>query len=279
MPEDKQEIKNQLEVIKQRLKPLDNPNRAIFDEIQHLSGLVNRLIETTQGNRVEEVTVANLSDIRETDISPLGQSIKELEKPLQEVVKAVQNTPKVDLSIVETLLGNINTKEVKDIDLSELKEVKSTLENILFAIQNMVERPETESETLLPELQKINETLFILNENLRELDIPEVDYDRLALIIKKNLRINVSGGGGGGGSTTITGDVSTTPLKQTQTFEYSGGLLIYQGIAEPGASKSAAVWRIAKFTYSGTDLIEQQWADGNILYDNVWDDRVSLSYS
>ena len=68
--------------------------------------------------------------------------------------------------------------------------------------------------------------------------------------------------------------------KKTQALDYDGSNnLIYQGQAAPGSSKAAAVWKITSFTYSGGNLTDIQWADGNLNEDNIWNDRVSLSYS
>jgi hypothetical protein len=68
--------------------------------------------------------------------------------------------------------------------------------------------------------------------------------------------------------------------KLTQAFEYNGdGNPIYIGEASPGSAKGDAKWRIRKLTYSGTNITDIQWADGDTNYNNVWNDRVSLSYS
>ena len=69
--------------------------------------------------------------------------------------------------------------------------------------------------------------------------------------------------------------------KKIQALDYDGsGNMIYQGTADPGTAKSAAGWRIAKFTYDGSgNLTDIQLADGDLNYDNVWNDRASLSYS
>lgn len=53
--------------------------------------------------------------------------------------------------------------------------------------------------------------------------------------------------------------------------------VIYVGAADPGALDSAAVWQIVKF--DTTTGVVQTFADGNDNFDNVWDNRVSLSYS
>lgn len=52
----------------------------------------------------------------------------------------------------------------------------------------------------------------------------------------------------------------------------------YQGWAEPGSVNGGAVWRIRKVAKSGT-VTTITWADGNVNFDNIWDNRASLSYS
>jgi len=52
--------------------------------------------------------------------------------------------------------------------------------------------------------------------------------------------------------------------------------LFYVGEASIAASTSSPMWRIRKIdTTTGVDV---RWADGNSYYDNVWDDRTSLTY-
>lgn len=52
----------------------------------------------------------------------------------------------------------------------------------------------------------------------------------------------------------------------------------YIGYAAAGSATNAASWKIKKITTTGDD-IAITWADGNILFDNVWDNRASLTYS
>lgn len=83
-------------------------------------------------------------------------------------------------------------------------------------------------------------------------------------------------------------DVSQTPnvlrrkqaeLKLTVKMEYSGSNPIYIGEAKPGTATSSAGWRIRKLTYSGENVTDIEWADGDIEFNNIWDNRDSLSYS
>lgn len=53
----------------------------------------------------------------------------------------------------------------------------------------------------------------------------------------------------------------------------------YLGHAVPGTATSAATWRIQKLTFGAGGDVSTQWADGNSNFDNVWDNRASLSYS
>lgn len=54
---------------------------------------------------------------------------------------------------------------------------------------------------------------------------------------------------------------------------------VYVGYAVPGSATSAAVWQIRKFTYVGTNPTAIRFAGGSRLFNAVWDDRASLSYS
>lgn len=73
-------------------------------------------------------------------------------------------------------------------------------------------------------------------------------------------------------------DVLDTPL--ALAFDYTAdGHLQYMGRAVVGSLTSDAVWQIEKYVYDATPhLIAKQWADGDSNYDNVWDNRASLTY-
>ena len=57
----------------------------------------------------------------------------------------------------------------------------------------------------------------------------------------------------------------TTTLGTTYTCE-----------AQPGSLSSAAVWQISKYQDSTGIML---WADGNANFDNIADDRATLTYS
>lgn len=57
----------------------------------------------------------------------------------------------------------------------------------------------------------------------------------------------------------------------------SGANVVYNGYAVPGTLSSAALWAIEKVTSSkGIEL--HTWADGDMKFDNIWNNRESLTY-
>jgi hypothetical protein len=57
----------------------------------------------------------------------------------------------------------------------------------------------------------------------------------------------------------------------------TSGSVTYVGKAAIGSATSSAVWQIKKIDESSGTVIT--WADGNSSFDNIWDNRASLTYS
>ena len=55
--------------------------------------------------------------------------------------------------------------------------------------------------------------------------------------------------------------------------------ITYVGEALPGTDTSSGLWRIKRLDESGDPEVIITWADGDASFDNIWDNRVSLSYS
>lgn len=55
--------------------------------------------------------------------------------------------------------------------------------------------------------------------------------------------------------------------------------LLYRAEALPGAQDDAAVWRIRRIEIGSDGDVIEKWADGNALFDNVWNDRSQLTYT
>lgn len=73
--------------------------------------------------------------------------------------------------------------------------------------------------------------------------------------------------------------VATTATLPTRTLAIDDlGGTVYIGIARVAASGAQAVWQIRKIVTIGAET-RFYFADGDDRYNNVWDNRASLSYS
>ena len=55
------------------------------------------------------------------------------------------------------------------------------------------------------------------------------------------------------------------------------GTYVYVGYAIPGSNTSTTAWKIKRI--KTTNVVEILYADGNAFYDNVWNNRASLTYN
>lgn len=54
---------------------------------------------------------------------------------------------------------------------------------------------------------------------------------------------------------------------------------MYIGEANPGTASNSAAWRIKYVVIAGDGDVAVTWADGNDNFDNIWDNRLTYSYS
>lgn len=91
---------------------------------------------------------------------------------------------------------------------------------------------------------------------------------------------------GGDGPTFLPGeDALEESVAQAQRVDFiddtpaAGQTTIYKAFADAGSIETAAVWRISKLVLDTDDDLVTTFADGDTNYDNIWTDRLSLSYS
>lgn len=74
------------------------------------------------------------------------------------------------------------------------------------------------------------------------------------------------------------GSIDVNTASFSSRIDEASSTITYIGKAVAGTSNSSANWQIYRLTTSGsTSTIE--WADGNTNFDNIWNNRASLSYS
>ncbi len=70
---------------------------------------------------------------------------------------------------------------------------------------------------------------------------------------------------------------SLTPTK-TMAIDEVDATVTYIGVAKVGTATSESKWQIKRLQKTGTVTLFE-FADGDERFDNVWDDRITLSYS
>jgi hypothetical protein len=79
-------------------------------------------------------------------------------------------------------------------------------------------------------------------------------------------------------STKMGLDVVTNSNDDIVIIDESVAGTTYFGWASPGSSTASAVWKIMKMVESA-GVTSTTRADGDMEYNNIWDDRASLTYS
>ena len=75
----------------------------------------------------------------------------------------------------------------------------------------------------------------------------------------------------------FTGEGPTVADEITYIDDYTTSNVTYVGKATSGTATSAASWQIQKVDETTGVIVT--WADGDDNFDNIWDNRASLSYS
>ena len=67
---------------------------------------------------------------------------------------------------------------------------------------------------------------------------------------------------------------------QEMRIDESDPLSIYYGFAVAGSATGQAVWSIRRESRKKeNDIVIVEWADGNELFDNIWEQRLDLAYA
>ena len=79
-------------------------------------------------------------------------------------------------------------------------------------------------------------------------------------------------------SVAATLNTSAQPDLVVEKIDQASATVTYIGQAAPGTATSAAGWRIQRMSVSGT-ITTFEYADGDLSFNNIWDNRASLTYS
>lgn len=116
-----------------------------------------------------------------------------------------------------------------------------------------------------------------ISSNPTNISITIDETETLLYVSEQQLSVIEIGIQGPMGPAGPSGGEEDIPYAQQVDFE---GSIIYKGWAAVGSTTSASLWRIQKIEFVGLDEdVIITWADGDSNFDNIWDNRLILSYS
>lgn len=241
---------------------------------------------------LQEGILEKLVELREADKSHskvLNEAIRSIS--INEDLASLTTTLK---SLEDTIASGVKLKNPpKDPEPVDLSKIKPPIVNVpKFELPKGLATDKT--------AQKIVSALGQIEEKLKPSQTPGnfTPYRRVVklgdkFVFDDNLTGSGSGGGSGGSSSSggdatkakqdeiienqTDGTQIANPSTYTTRIDEASATVTYIGDAAVGSLTSAEVWRVKKVdTTSGTSIT---FADGDGLFDNIWDDRASLSYA
>lgn len=238
-----------------------------------------------------QALLAELKTHENTDVSPVVEVLKEAVAELKSIPKDHKDIEIPDqIDYTEKFNNLIN--EIKGV-LKAVKEQETTVE---APVVN-VEAPKVEVEA--PDLKPLGKDLEkSFKTAVKAIVIPKpIDNTKeLKQIVAEQKKTNKllleipTSGGGGGGAIVDTSALATSAKQDDIVQAIQGisgttnkttrietvGTRTYIGNAAIGSAESASVWQIKVLDTPG---LTKLWADGNDNFDNVWDDRATVTYS
>jgi hypothetical protein len=254
---------------------------ATSADTENVTKSINLLHETLKTH--ENVDLTELTEVMSSALEELKQIPKEL--PEQAEQKFVDYTEQ---------LNNL-ASAVKAVDES-IKAQETTVEAPVVNVE--APNVEVKAPDLKPLTKEVN-TAF--SKAIKSIVFPKYEVDtskiekeqKLQTKLLKEIRDTPSGsGGGGGGRATPYQDSNDIPafveLEQGGIPTVGVNLAVriddtttadttYIGKAPIGTATSSASWQIASLATS-SGLIKT-WADGDAQFNNIWDNRASLTYN
>lgn len=188
-------------------------------------------------------------------------------KGLVDAVKSVESVVKAQKLIAEAPIVNVPTPNV-NVSPPDLRPLQTSIKDVVDAVKKIV-IPKYETDN-----KQVEKLITATNKLLK--DILEKPIGR--------------GGGGGGRATPYENSAhepafvtlengrlpTADPTLAVRIDDSSTANTIYIGKASTGAATSSATWQVAKLdTTSG---LVKTWADGDANFNNVFDNRTSLTY-
>lgn len=221
------------------------------------------------------IPLAQLTEaiISNDKLDALTESIRSIEMP---------EYPEIEIPEYPTDITVSNLPEVQKVEVLNFPEQKAPIVNVPAPVVNIpapivnVEAQETQEIDITPIAKEVAKIRAMLESEEKD----DTDFEKLFKDLGDKIS-SIKSGAGGGLSATILGNtnVNVQPAPYaTQIDDTSTASVTYLGRASVGSSTASAVWQIQKIDES-TSPATIKWADGNASFDNIFNNRTSLTYN
>lgn len=253
-PQDIDKVVKSLDKLAVALKPELHDDQPVIAAINRLNEQIKQLpTEMPEVESVEEVTVKNIAEFKGY-IKPLLDAVGKLElNPIFD--------PKIEVKPADVTVTTekMDTKPLLDSLGSLTKE---------FAKLSSRKQPEVDLKPVIEATKATTKAINSLSFPVPNYILPFRDINGKAAQVQLDSSGNVPTSGGSSSTTNYA-----TKIDDTTTAN-----AVYIGKAAIASSGASAVWQIKKLDTS-TLALDKTWADGNDSFDNIWNNRASLSYS
>lgn len=282
-------LEEQRQQLKDLIKSVETLAKSLEDD-RHIN-VVNEIPDTTKvqgsvevSNQPESISVDNLNEVKE--------ALKEFTTDLKKAIEDNSHKPAESVTI-----KNANEVQTKSVEINNLQDLKTYFAEVVRAVEsnqpivNVAKQditfPRTAKEAIPVRLSDGKGFYNAIAQAVSSgggiaPSLTRLSHTAIAVVNADGSAIGSSGG-------LTNAELRATPVEVEGTFysttaqyaviadDVTTGGVVYVGYADPGTATSAASWRIKKIETSNYPITT--WADGNSNFDNVYDNRTSLTYS
>jgi len=273
--------------------------RSLVDYLDHRTSkteIVNQLESIATPDALKVVEAVN--ELHESIKTHENTDLSEVTRVLHDVLEQAKQIPK----------DKVEIDIPSEVSVSNLPDHSKDFENLLTAVKAIKLVAEAPVVDVKPadvhvaptDLSPLEKATKAVEKAIKAIVLPEFVPTDIAPLVKEQKKTNklldeladisARPSGGGGGRATpyeVDGTPRFVELEQQAVPTASVALatrldtvttadVTYIGKAPTGSAESEAVWQIAKLDVSSG--LSKTWADGDSQYNNVWDNRASLTY-
>lgn len=276
----------------------EDPESVLFDHIQETESKFGEMDDRLEHLKEIDDDLEDLDErLKEESKKNLVLNLEMAKEELSDVSSKIEEQTKLiseqhrDKSKHSEICKYLET--IKELLKKENKEDYSDIIKAINKVSDKIKDPKETKIDLNPVLDQLKSFKKVIRDDRVKVELLDKQIDRIVNAV------SFTGGKGSSGTFNKLGNQINPATEEKQNdilvslnsisnsvdiyavqlaVDSGDSTITYIGKAVAGSTSSSAVWRINRMTDTSGDL-SIQFADGDSNFDNVWDNRESLSYS